>query len=409
MEQLEQKELRFAERFDGITGSVIRGILGTLGKPGMISFGGGNPSADTLEESVIAALAERVLARDGKAILQYGATEGYEPFKEALCDWLEPPLGYRPRPEEVLPVTGSTQGIDLIAKALIDPGDAVLVENPSFLGALQAFRLYQAKLIPVTTDGGGLVLDEAERLMRAHKPKMLYVIPTFQNPTGVTLAAERRAPLAEMAARHGVLVLEDDPYRDLRYAGDPLPAIKSYDTEGWVAHLSSFSKIISPGLRCGALTCRPDLLRKAVIGKQSSDVHTSTLTQAIIAEYLRDGRLPAHVAALCERYGAGMRAMQDHLAAFPKGTRYTKPQGGLFLWAQLPGGLDATKLFSRAIERKVAFVPGTHFFCDGGHPDTLRLNFSNSSPAQIDAGMLALREATEEMTAEMTAEMQTGG
>ena len=393
---MEQQELRFAKRFDGITGSAIREILSLLGKPGMISFGGGNPASDTLEEGVISALAARVLARDGKAILQYGPTEGYMPLKEALCDWLAP-LGFRPRPDEVLPVTGSSQGIDLVAKALIDPGDAVLVENPSFLGALQAFELYQAKLIPAPTDGGGLLLDEAERLIRLHKPKMLYVIPTFQNPTGVTLAAERRAPLAEMAARHGVLVLEDDPYRDLRYAGDPLPAIKSYDDEGWVAHLSSFSKIISPGLRCGALTCRPDLLRKAVIGKQSSDVHTSTLTQAIVAEYLREGRLPAHLAAIREMYGARMRAMQEHLAAFPKGTRYTKPQGGLFLWAQLPGGMDATALFPRAVERNVAFVPGTHFFCDGDHKDTLRLNFSNSSPAQIDIGMLTLREAIYEM------------
>jgi 2-aminoadipate transaminase len=397
---MEQHELRFADRFNGVTGSAIREILSMLGKPGMISFGGGNPSSDALEEGVIAALAERVLARDGKAILQYGTTEGYGPLKEELCGWLEP-LGFRPSPQEVLPVTGSTQGIDLLAKALINPGDAVLVENPSFLGTLQALRLYQARLVPVPTDGGGLMLDEAERLMREHKPKMLYVIPTFQNPTGVTLAAERRAPLAEMAARHGVLVLEDDPYRDLRYAGNPLPAVKSYDREGWVAHLSSFSKIISPGLRCGALTCRPDLLRKAVVGKQSSDVHTCTLTQAIVAEYLREGRLPAHVAAIREMYGARMSAMQDHLAAFPKGTRYTRPQGGLFLWAQLPGGFDATQLLPRAIERNVAFVPGTHFFCDGGHLDTLRLNFSNSSPAQIDAGMLALRETI--------MEMQTGG
>jgi len=385
------QELRFASRFDGITGSAIREILGMLGKPGMISFGGGNPASDTLEEGVIAALAERVLARDGKAILQYGATEGYAPLKEALCDWLEN-FGFRPRPEEVLPITGSTQGIDLVAKALIDPGDVVLVENPSFLGALQVFRLYQAKLIPAPTDGGGLLLEEAERLIQQHKPKILYVIPTFQNPTGVTLAAERRGPLAQMAARHGVLVLEDDPYRDLRYTGDPLPAVKAYDQEGWVAHLSSFSKIISPGLRCGALACHPDLLRKVVIGKQSSDVHTSTLTQAIVADYLRDGRMPGQLAAIRAMYAARMHAMLDQLAAFPKGTRYTKPQGGLFLWAQLPGGLDAKVVFQRAIERNVAFVPGAHFFCDGGHTDTLRLNFSNSTPAQIDVGMRTLRE-----------------
>ena len=392
---MEKQELRFADRFEGITGSAIREILKLLNKPGMISFGGGNPAFSALEEDVIAILAERVLARDGKAILQYGATEGYAPLKEALCEWLQP-LGFRPKPEEVLPITGSTQGIDLIAKALINPGDPVLVENPSFLGALQAFRLYQAKLIPVPTDSGGLLLDELEQLIREHKPKLLYVIPTFQNPTGITLAAERRAPLAELAARYGMLVLEDDPYRDLRYMGDPLPSIKAFDTEGWVAHLSSFSKVISPGLRCGTLTCRPDLLRKAVIGKQSGDVHTSTLVQAIVAEYLRDGRLPSHVGAICKSYATQMRAMQAHLASFPNGTRYTKPQGGLFLWAQLPGGLNAMALLHRAIERNVAFVPGTHFFCEGGHEDTLRLNFSNSTLAQIDAGMATLREIIEE-------------
>ena len=393
---MEKHELRFADRFDGITGSAIREILKLLGKPGMISFGGGNPASDALEEGVIAALAERVLTRDGKAILQYGATEGYAPLKEALCDWLAP-LGFRPEPGEVLPITGSSQGIDLIARALLNPGDAVLVENPSFLGALQTFRLYQAKLVPAPTDSGGLVLEELERRIREHRPKLLYVIPTFQNPTGITLAAERRAPIAAMAARYGVLVLEDDPYRDLRYAGEPLPAIKAYDEAGWVAHLSSFSKVISPGLRCGALACRPDLMRKAVIGKQSADVHTSSLTQAIVAEYLLGGLLPAHIADINGRYAAQMRAMQEHLAAFPKGTRYTRPQGGLFLWVQLPGGLDAEALLRRAIDRNVAFVPGTHFYCDGGHADTLRLNFSNSAPAQIEAGMTALREAITEM------------
>ncbi len=391
-------DLRFADRFEGITGSAIREILKLLGKPGMISFGGGNPASSALEEDVIAELAQRVLARDGKAILQYGTTEGYAPLKQALCDWLAP-LGFRPAPEEVLPVTGSTQGIDLVAKAVINPGDVVLVENPSYLGTLQALRLYQAKLVPVPTDAGGIVLEALEAQIKAHKPKMLYVIPTFQNPTGITLAADRRAPIAEMAAKYGVLVLEDDPYRDLRYAGEPLPAIKSYDTEGWVAHLSSFSKIISPGLRCGALTCRPDLLRKAVIGKQSTDVHTSSLTQAIVAEYLADGLLPAHIAAICKSYGAQMRAMQEHLTRFPEGTRYTRPQGGLFLWVQLPGGLDAEALLRSAIDRNVAFVPGTHFFCEGGHTDTLRLNFSNSTLEQIDTGMDTLRTVIEEALA----------
>ena len=394
-----QPDFQFADRFAQVTGSAIREILKLLNRPGMISFGGGNPASSALEEDVVATLAQQVLAQNGKAILQYGATEGYAPLKEALCDWLTA-FGFQARPDEVLPITGSTQGVDLILKALINPGDVVLVENPSYLGTLQALRLYQAEVVPVATDEGGIVLDALEMLMRTRRPKLLYVIPTFQNPTGITLAAERRQPIAEMAARYGVVVLEDDPYRDLRYAGDALPAIKSYDREGWVAHLSSFSKLISPGLRCGALTCAPALLRKAVVGKQSTDVHTSTLTQAIVAEYLRQGRLPAHVAAICKSYGAQMEAMLAHLARFPEGTWYTRPQGGLFLWARLPGGLDAVALLPRAIERNVAFVPGTHFFCDGGHQDTLRLNFSNSTLAQIDTGMDTLRALVSEALAQ---------
>lgn len=391
-------ELQFADRFEGITGSAIREILKLLNRPGMISFGGGNPAASALEDEVVAELAHHVLKQDGKAILQYGATEGYAPLKAAICDWLAP-LGFRPKPEEVLPITGSTQGIDLLSKALLNPGDVVLVENPSYLGALQTFRLYQANLIAAPTDEDGLVLDSLERLIQAHHPKVLYVIPTFQNPTGITLAAERRAPIAEMARKYGVLVIEDDPYRDLRYAGEALPAIKSYDTEGWVAHLSSFSKIISPGLRCGALTCRADLLRKAVISKQSTDVHTSTLTQAIVAEYLRQGRLPAHIADICQSYATQLHAMLGHLADFPEGTWYTKPKGGLFVWVRLPG-LDAQALLERCLERNVAFVPGTHFFREGGHPDTLRLNFSNSTIDQIHTGMVILRQTVAEMLAE---------
>lgn len=392
---METKALQFADRFEGITGSAIREILKLLNRPGMISFGGGNPAASALEEDVISEIAQTVLAKNGKAILQYGATDGYQPLREALSDWLTG-FGFRAQPEEILPITGSTQGVDLLAKALINPGDVVLVENPSYLGTLQALRLYQAKLVPVPTDEGGIIVEELERLMRQHRPKMLYVIPTFQNPTGITLSPERRPRIAELAAKYGVLTLEDDPYRDLRYEGEELPAIKSFDAEGWVAHLSSFSKIISPGLRCGALTCRPDLLRKAVIGKQSTDVHTSTLTQAVVAEYLRQGRLPAHIAAIRESYAAQMRAMLDLLATFPEGTRYTRPQGGLFLWAQLPGGLDAEALLRTAIERNVAFVPGTHFYCEGGHTDTLRLNFSNSSLEQIGIGMYTLREVVAE-------------
>lgn len=225
---------------------------------------------------------------------------------------------------------------------------------------------------------------------------MLYTIPTFQNPTGRTLALERREPIARLAARYGMVVAEDDPYRDLRYTGEPLPSIKSFDKEGWVVFLGSFSKIISPGLRVGYMAGDPLILRKCTIGKQSSDVHTANLTQAIVDQFLRRGLLPEHINNICASYKAQMDAMLDELASFPEGTRYTRPEGGLFIWAELPAGLDAKELLAKAVERHVAYVPGTHFFVDGGHENTLRLNFSASTLEQIHQGMATLRGLVEE-------------
>lgn len=386
-----EENIRFAERFDGISGSAIRAILKMIVRPGMISFGGGNPSADALEEETLAQIAADVLRRDGKTILQYGATDGYSPFKVQAAQWLAS-AGISATPDALLPVTGSTQGIDLLAKALINPGDTILVESPTFLGSLQAFALYQANLVPVPTDEDGIILDELERLITLHHPKMLYVIPTFQNPTGRTLALHRRKPIAEMAARYGVVVLEDDPYRDLRYQSAALPAIKSFDTEGWVVYMASFSKLISPGLRVGVALCAQPLLAKMIFGKQANDLHTSNLTQAIVGEYLQRGLMQTHLSSICDAYRRRMERMVAHLDTFPD-IRFTHPEGGLFLWAQLPEHVDTLALLQNAVDRGVAYVPGTHFYCTPGtHKNTLRLNFSNSSLEQIDKGMTILRD-----------------
>lgn len=384
------ESIQFAERFNGITGSAIREILKYMTRPNMISFGGGNPAASALEEDVIADIARDVLLADGKRILQYGATDGYAPYKEAVAGWVKE-LGIDCSAQDVLPVTGSTQGIDLLAKALINPGDVVLVESPTFLGTLQAFKLYQAKLVPVETDEGGIVLSDLERLVCEYHPKMLYVIPTFQNPTGRTLAADRRKPIAEMAEKYGFVVMEDDPYRDLRYAGEALPSIKSYDKAGWVVHMASFSKLISPGLRIGAAIVQEPIRQKMIFGKQANDVHSSNLTQAIVAAYLERGLMGPHVEAICKSYALQMNRMLEHLASFPD-TRYTRPQGGLFIWAELPEGIDTLAMMPKAIDRGVAYVPGTHFYCEEGtHRNTLRLNFSNSTLEKIDEGMEILR------------------
>ena len=385
--------LTFARRFDGVSGSAIREIFKMIAKPGMISFAGGNPALSALPDETVARIAREVLEQDGKRILQYGATEGYPPFLESLMAYAQAQLGCGI--PAVLPVTGSTQAMDLLCKALINPGDVILVENPSFLGNLQCMHLYEAQLVPVESDDHGLIPEKVEEAMRRHHPKMLYVIPTFQNPTGKTLALERRRPIAELAAKYGVVVAEDDPYRDLRYMGEALPSIKSFDREGWVVFLGSFSKIISPGLRVGFMAGDARILRKCTIGKQSADVHTANLNQAIVDQFLRQNLLPAHIASICNSYREQLGAMLEELRAFPEGTRYTRPEGGLFVWVELPSGIDAKELLEQAVARHVAYVPGTHFYCDGGHDNTLRLNFSNSTIPQIHEGMAVLRELIE--------------
>ena len=385
---MELDQLRFAHRFDGITGSAIREIFKMIAKPGMISFAGGNPSPAALPDEEVDRIAHQVLKDNGKTILQYGATEGYPPLLESLKAYVENQLGCDI--PAVLPVTGSTQAMDLLCKALIDPGDAILVEDPSFLGNLQCMKLYQAKLVPVESDGHGLMLDKLEEAMATQHPKMLYVIPTFQNPTGKTLAADRREPIARLAAKYGVVVAEDDPYRDLRYAGEGARSIKSFDKDGWVVFLGSFSKIISPGLRVGYMAGDSRILRKCTMGKQSSDVHTANLNQAIVDQFLRQNLLPGHIAKICQSYKQQLDAMLEELASFPEGTRYTRPEGGLFVWVELPSGMDAKAMLEQAVQRHVAYVPGTHFFAYGGHENTLRLNFSNSTIAQIHEGMAIL-------------------
>lgn len=383
-------DVRFAHRFDQVTGSAIREIFKVIAQPGMISFAGGNPSPDALPDRTVAELTEFVIRNDGKRILQYGATEGYAPFVESLKTYVEAMLGISI--PAVLPVTGSTQAMDLLCKALIDPGDTVLVENPSFLGNLQCMKLYQANLVTVQSDENGLITEDLEEKIKQYHPKMLYTIPTFQNPSGKTLPDDRRRKIAKLANQYGVIVAEDDPYRDLRYEGEPLRSIKYYDEGGWIMFLGSFSKIISPGLRVGYIAGDASVIRKCTIGKQSTDVHTANLNQAIVDQFIRRNLLPDHIQAICKGYGAKMRQMLKCLELFPDDVVYTRPQGGLFIWAEMPAGIDAVLMLQKAVERKVAYVPGTYFCSDEGHTNTLRLNFSNSTEEQIETGMSILRE-----------------
>ena len=386
-------DIQFAHRFDGISGSAIREIFKLLAVPGMISFAGGNPAASALPDQVCADLARELLLEKGKTLLQYGATEGYAPLRESLVDYVKDRFSFSCAADEILPVTGSTQAMDLLCKALIDPGDKVVVENPTFLGNMQAIRLYQAQLVPVDSDDEGIDVDALEEVFKKEHPKMLYVIPTFQNPTGRTLSLERRKRIAALAAQYHVVIAEDDPYRDLRYAGKELPSIKSFDTEGWVAFMGSFSKVISPGLRVGFLCAEKTLLRKCTIGKQSSDVHTANLNQAIVDVYLRRGLLKPHVEEICKSYAHQMNTMLGLLGQCAGVEKYTRPEGGLFIFAELREGLNATDLMKKCVDKGVAYVPGTHFYAQGGHDNTFRLNFSMSTLEQIQKGMGLLNDA----------------
>ena len=385
-------EDKFARHMRPINGSAIRDIFKLLARPGMISFAGGNPSNTALEPDVISDLAQQVLAKHGTTLLQYGATDGFTPFRESAAEFLRGD-GVNCDAAQILPVQGGSQAFDLLLKALVDPGDVVLCESPTFLGAIQAMREYNAKLVDMPTDDEGVIVEAAEELIRRHHPKLMYVIPTFQNPTGITLSLERRKALAALASKYGVVIAEDDPYRDLRYSGEALPPIQSFDEEGWVVYMSSFSKYISPGLRLGAaVVTEPTLLRKMVIGKQSVDVHSPLLNQAIVDAYLRQGLMPGHLQRICGDYRQQLNAMLQGFDLFPEGSRHTLPEGGLFVWAQLPEGMDGLKAFDAAVEAGVAYVPGTHFYTGGGHLNTLRLNFSMSDVATIETGMRRLAD-----------------
>ncbi len=381
---------QFAERFEGITGSAIREIFKLLADPEIISFAGGNPSPECFPKEALADIAKQALLENGDWILQYGPTKGYAPLIDEIIGMMAAE-GVTVNVPNVIILSGSSQGLEMMAKTFINKGDVIMVESPTFLGAIQTFKTYEAELVPVKTDDGGILLEDLEKQIKTHKPKFLYVIPNFQNPSGVTLAGDRRQKLVQICAEHGVLVLEDDPYGALRYSGQALPSLKSYDTNDTVIRLMSFSKIISPGIRVGAAVGGAEAIAKFELCKQGMDVHTPILSQVLVYEFLKSGQLPAHI----EKIKANYKAKKDLMLklineTFPKGVTVAPCEGGLFLWLTLPAGIDALDVFKTAVERKVAFVPGTHFFAEGGHENTMRLNFSMVSEDKIRKGMAAL-------------------
>lgn len=387
--------MEFAKRLDNVSGSAIRAIFALLGQPGMISFAGGNPSPDCFPSEEVADIAAKLIREQGSTILQYGGTPGIMELKQTVLDMVKA-KGIEATPEQVIITSGSTQGIGLAAKTLVNPGDVILAEAPTFIGAIQTFLTYQADIKGVKMDEQGMDIDALEEAIIEHKPKFVYTIPTFQNPTGRTMSLERRKRMIEVCEKYGVLILEDDPYCDLRYSGDAVPPIKSFDKNNTVIYLASFSKIISPGLRVGAAIADERIIAKYNVAKQGEDLHTSNLSQEIVTQYIASGKLPAHIDNIRAVYKEKRDAMLDKLKSFPENITYTVPDGGLFIWMELPEGTDAMPIFEKGVEEKVAFVPGTHFFADGSSKNTMRLNFSMASLEQIDKGMDILKKVVKE-------------
>ena len=395
--------MHIAGRMQGVNGSAIRELFKLLGDPEIISFGGGNPAKECFPKEDIEKITDELLRDKSDVLLQYGATEGYLPLRKAYIEKILPDLGLTAELENVLALTGSMQGLDLICKVVVNPGDVVLVEEPSFLGALQTFNIAQAKLVPVPLHTDGIHVDELEALVREYRPVMFYTIPTFQNPTSWVSGIEARKAIARLAAEYDMIVIEDDPYASLRFSGEKLPTIKSFDTSGNVILMSSFSKTISPGMRVALCCGNAELIRKMTIAKQSADTHSPNLNQAIIAEYLNRDLLPEHIVEISKVYAHSASVMIEAMEEyFPDWVEYEKPIGGLFIWCTLPEGWDASELFKKAVARKVAFVPGVSFFTTPGKGNnTFRLNFSAEPEERIRRGIRTLGDLLKETAEEM--------
>lgn len=371
--------------------SFIREILKVTAQPGIISFAGGLPAPELFPVPELAEAFAAALAEQGGQMLQYSPSEGDAGLRRVLSQHLTR-RGTPAAPDEILLVNGSQHGLDLIAKALIDPGDVVLVENPTYLGALQAMRPYSPRIYGVDSDEEGMLPEALAMAIRQYQPKLVYVMPTFQNPRGTSMGPARRAALAAVCKEAEVALVEDDPYGELRYRGEHQPGLRSYWDQA--IYLGTFSKTLAPGLRLGWVVAPPALMGALRLGLQATALHVGTLTQRVAAMLLEWPGYPAHIERLQRVYGERLACMLEQLRLhFPAGTTWSEPDGGLFVYVTLPPGFRALDLFEPAIAQGVAFVPGQPFFVDGGGESSMRLNFSNSTPEQIREGMARLGRA----------------
>jgi 2-aminoadipate transaminase len=385
----------FARRMGGMKASAVREILKVTEQPDIISFAGGLPAPELFPLDEIARAHAEVFATEGAAALQYSTTEGWRPLREWIATRMSQ-RGVHTNAERILITSGSQQGIDLVAKVLLDPGDAVVVENPCYLAALQAFSGYEASFIPVDSDDEGMLVDQVEHALESLRAKLIYLVADFQNPKGTTLSLERRRHLIEISRRYRVPILEDDPYGELRYRGQRPPTLAALDGDGHVVYISTLSKTLSPGMRIGWVAASDEIIRSLIVAKQSADLHTSTVEQRAAARTLTSFDFDGHVRQLCKVYGERCDAMLGALEAhFPSSTRWTRPEGGLFLWVELPESVRGEDLLEDALRDKVAFVPGSPFFVAPAGLNFIRLNFSNRPPDVIEEGIKRIARALE--------------
>jgi len=392
------KDIKFAERTKHIPRSFLRDIFSVISRPGMISFGGGFPNPDFLPNKEFARAAESVFAEKTKTLMQYGSTEGYEPLREFIAGQYKKKEGFDFSANDILITTGAQQGIDLVGRILLNDGDSIIVEDPTYLAAIQTFSAYQAKFLTVDLLEDGPNIDELKEILKKNKPKFFYTNPNFQNPSGITHLNEKRKQVAELLDKAGVIILEDDPYGEIRFDGERQDSYRTFSEN--VILLGSFSKTVAPGLRLGWISTDEQILEKLVVAKQATDLLSSNISQHLLYRYIKDNDTDAHLREIAENYkeqkDVMLKAIKKHL---PSDASHTNPEGGMFIWLTLPG-IDTRKLFELAVEEGVAFVPAESFYANESRNDRMRLNYTNSSPEQIDEGMQRLARAIEKYKTE---------
>lgn len=393
-------ETLFADRMADVPRSFIREILKVAIDDEFISFAGGLPNRDMFPVEELRAAANKVFDTAGKESLQYSNTEGYLPLREYISARYKDTRGLDIHPDNILITNGSQQGLDLLGKIMIDDGDDVVIEEPGYLGAIQCFSMYKANFNPVTLNPDGIDLEQLARVVKEKNPKLYYMVPNFQNPSGISYSEPNREAVAEIIKGTRTLIIEDDPYGDLRYFGGALPSFMRYAPDNTIL-LGSFSKTVVPSFRMGWIVASGQIMEKLNIAKQASDLHSNYFTQRLLFQYLQDNYLADHIKKIRNLYGKQCKAMIDALREFfPKGIEFTMPEGGMFLWVTLPGNLSAMRLFDIAILKKVAFVPGNPFYINRPEANTLRLNFSCVDEATIRIGIQRLGEAVQELIQE---------